>query len=162
MLHEGGDHRPVLAARFRRAFPHGRVAVLVEAELEAERPEFFVSRQGLEPRRCVLSVVVDRGTRLQVELLGEGVEQVGVDGVGNREEEVLFVREVPVDRTTGVARRVRDLIERRTLEATRRKDVARGGDQRGPGAFHPALRRPPLDRHGAPRPPLTSASGTVC
>ena len=125
VLHERGDGRPVLPALVRRAFLHGRVAILVEAELEVERPDLPVSGERLHPCCRGLSVVIECGACFQVEFFGEGVEHLGVDGVGHGEEEVLFVGEVPVDRPTGVARRVRDLVERRALEATGREDVPR-------------------------------------
>jgi len=108
VLHERGDRRAVLAALSRGAFPHGRVAILVETEFEVQRPQLLICGQRLEPR-CRGFAVVD--IAVDLELFGEDVEYLSVDGVGNREEKVLFVREVFVDRASGVARRVRDLVE---------------------------------------------------
>ena len=79
--------------------------------------------------------------------LGEGAQFCGEVLIADREEELLFAPERLVDRAAGEAGGVRDLFERRALEATSCEDVGSRRDQGAPRELTAALGRPPFNRH---------------
>ena len=76
-------------------------------------------------------------------------EGLFVDLVEDREEQVLLAVEVLVDRAAGEAGGLRDLVERRAVEAAAHEHLGRGVDERGAGELASPFGRQLLDGHGA-------------